>query len=247
MRRLRVHELPERVPAAELAGCTCVVIDVLRATTTITYALAAGAREVAPCLEVEHALQLAREFPHGSFVLGGERGGKKIVGFELGNSPTEYTAASVGGKSVIFTTTNGTRALLHYSAAKEILLGSFANLSAVVKAISDAEKIEIVCAGTDGLATEEDLLLAGAIVDRLAADDETLNEQARGVRKSWNHLTRGAPVPNQDTLASALRSSRGGQNLVEIGLDPDIEDAAIIDRFSIVPRYHSQTKRVTSL
>src|SRR4051812_24899969 len=127
MRRLRAHFLPALVEPEDLAGSTCVVIDVLRATTTIVWALAAGAREVIPCLEVEDARRAIAEYPPGTGVCGGERSGLPIEGFELGNSPAEYTAARVAGKAVIFTTTNGARALFHCHHAQRVLIGAFAN------------------------------------------------------------------------------------------------------------------------
>ena len=87
------------------------MIDVLRSTTTIVHALAAGAREVIPCAQVEEARQIARQFPADQVVLGGERGGLAVKGFDLGNSPEDYTADRVRGKTLVITTTNGTRAM----------------------------------------------------------------------------------------------------------------------------------------
>src|SRR5262249_9257456 len=98
-RRLAVHPLPSLVEASVLAGSTVVVIDLLRATSTICQALASGATEVVPFLEVDEALAAAAKAPdREKIVLGGERGGRRIAGFDLGNSPTEYTPAAVGGK-----------------------------------------------------------------------------------------------------------------------------------------------------
>src|ERR1041384_8191351 len=107
-RTINVHLLPILVEPHELAGKLVVVIDVLRATTMIIHALAAGAKAVIPFLEVAGARELAERLP-GQAVLGGERGGNRIAGFDLGNSPLEYTPAAVGGKTLVFTTTNGTR------------------------------------------------------------------------------------------------------------------------------------------
>ena len=168
MRSLNVHFLPSLVDPKELSGCTCVVIDVLRATTTIATALFAGAREVIPCLEIEDARRIAASLPTGSYLLGGERGGKKIDNFQLGNSPAEYTAEVVKDKVVVFTTTNGTRALLACRGAEFVLCGAFVNLSPLCEAIRNRSNIHLVCAGTDGQISREDVLLAGAIVDRSA-------------------------------------------------------------------------------
>src|SRR5687768_6552706 len=131
-RAINVHLLPALVEPHELAGKTVVVIDVLRATTTIIHALAAGAKEVVPLLEVDEALALATKLP-GQAVLGGERGGKRIAGSNLGNSPLEYTPATVGGKTPVFTTTNGTRAMLRCAQARRILIAGFVNFSAICR------------------------------------------------------------------------------------------------------------------
>src|SRR5205823_10380648 len=140
---------------------TVVVIDVLRATTTIVHALAAGAREVVPCLEVEDARRIAAELGKAA-ILGGERRGLPIPGFDVGNSPAEYTRQRVGGKTVVFTTTNGTRAMQRCKFASRVLLGAFVNFSAVCRELAVVDHVALVCAGTDGHVTREDTLLAGA-------------------------------------------------------------------------------------
>ena len=130
MQELRVHNLPELVDEADLAGSTVVVVDLLRASTTICQALASGAVEVVPFLTIEKTLAAAAK-NRPSVVLGGERGGRRINGFDLGNSPAEYTPAAVGGRRVLLTTTNGTRALHHARLADRIVVGAMVNRSAV--------------------------------------------------------------------------------------------------------------------
>src|SRR5258706_13920045 len=137
-RQLDVYLLPALVEPAQLAGKTAVVIDVLRATTTIVHALAAGATQVIPCLEVDEARRIAAELGERA-ISGGERGGKQIPGFDLGNSPAEYSRERVAGKTVVFTTTNGTRAMLRCKAARRVLLGAFVNFSAVCRELVDSE------------------------------------------------------------------------------------------------------------
>src|SRR5438874_11853400 len=127
-RQIDVYLLPALVEPAELAGKTVVVIDVLRATTTIITALANGATQVIPCLEIDEARKAAADFGSPA-ILGGERGGRPIAGFDLGNSPAEYSREQVAGKTVVFTTTNGTRALLRCKAARRVLLGAFISFS----------------------------------------------------------------------------------------------------------------------
>ena len=101
-------------------------------------------------------------------ILGGERGGLPIPGFDLGNSPAEYTRERVAGKTVVFTTTNGTRAMQRCKQASRVLLGAFVNFSAVCRELGGVEQVVLVCAGTDGHVTREDTLFAGAVVDDLA-------------------------------------------------------------------------------
>jgi 2-phosphosulfolactate phosphatase len=250
MSTLNVHFLPSLVAAEDLVGATVVVIDVLRATTTITYALAAGASAVIPCLDVGDALRIKASCPAGTVVLGGERGGKRIEGFDLGNSPAEYTPETVGGRVVVFTTTNGTRAIEHCRLATRVLLGAFVNLSAVSRAVSDDENVHLLCAGTRGKFTREDVLLAGAIGVRMARDEAgtpsanwrpapKFNEQARIAAGHWLDLVdAGGAMPARGRLIWELRDSLGGRDLVELGelgFDADIEAAAETDRFDVVP------------
>src|SRR5262249_62052189 len=112
-RLLHVHLLPTLAPPGALAGATAVVVDVLRATTTIVHALAAGCIAVRPVGEVEEARKLADSMRAGRVILAGEREGKKIPGFDHGNSPLEFTPESCRDRTLVLTTTNGTRALLH--------------------------------------------------------------------------------------------------------------------------------------
>ena len=226
------------------------VLDILRATTSITYALAAGASRVIPCGEIDEARQVAERLAAGGEtpLLGGERQGLFIPGFDLGNSPAEYTAAHVEGRSLVFTTTNGTRAMLHCRQAGRVLLGSFVNLRAIVALLRDAEEVHLVCAGTDSAITREDVLAAGAIVYRLLLPDDphaagawsrsTLNDEACLARDAWQATLPPAELLPSSApprwLAQALADSRGGRNLQHIGLVRDIADCAILDRFDVV-------------
>jgi 2-phosphosulfolactate phosphatase len=249
---LSVHFLPALVAAGELADSQVVMIDVLRASTTITQALAAGAAAVIPCREVDEARQLAAKYPGGETVLGGERGGLPIEGFGLGNSPSEYTQATVGGKTVVFTTTNGTLALMRCQAAAAVFIGSFVNLSAVVKRLDGKRPIHLLCAGTRGQITREDVLCAGAISELLLetiADEMLINDQARIARDCWR-----AGVPHgarplkalAGELSLALHDTQGGRNLMAIGLEHDIDTAAEVDRFDLVPQLDLASWRVVA-
>jgi 2-phosphosulfolactate phosphatase len=258
-RQIDVYLLPALVEPAEFAGKVAVVIDVLRATTTIVHALANGATQVVPCLEVTEAVEQASSLAiakdggqAGTPILrGGERGGKQIPGFDLGNSPAEYSREVVGGKTVVFTTTNGTRAMQRCRLARRVLIGAFVNFSAVCRELAGEERIALVCAGTDGHVTREDTLLAGAIVEDLvgsaaphgahAPRSPLLNDQAEIAADAWLTAVRGL---TDRPLGIMLRDSRGGRNLIEIGQENDIEIAAQLDKFDLVPELDLVTWRI---
>jgi 2-phosphosulfolactate phosphatase len=243
IQQLHTHFLPDLVSPPDLKGKTVVVVDVLRATTTIAHALAAGAVAVIPCLEIEEARQIADEQGRGA-VLGGERRGLQIEGFDLGNSPSEYTPQTVGGKCVVFTTTNGTRAMRHCSEAARILLGAFVNLSALCDQIIEQAEVAIVCAGTAGEITREDALFAGAVARnvRSAYPHAAMNDQSMIAMEAWSRLAE--EMADGTPLHESLRSSIGGQNLLEIGLERDVEIAAAIDQLELVPELDLETGRI---
>jgi len=242
LRNVFTHFLPSLVEPAELSGGTAVVIDVLRAGTTICHALAAGAQAVIPCAEVVEARQLAANLDGQECVLGGERGGQPIDGFDLGNSPLEYTEEFVGGKTVVFTTTNGTRALVRCAEADRILVGAFNNLGAVVERLMQGTSpVHLVCAGTNGQITGEDVLCAGAMAEFLSRKTELFD-----CGNDQTSIAIDFYLFNCDMLIlETLRDSLGGRNLRDLGMEADIQRAAELNRFPIVPVYSPQTGRVT--
>src|SRR5271167_3781383 len=129
-RELHLHLCPEFAAPERFAGGVAVVADVLRATTTIVHAIAAGCAAIRLCRTVEEARRLAAELP-APVLLAGERDGLPLPGFDLGNSPGEFTSERCRGATLVLTTTNGTRALLHAAAAQRVLVAAFANLGAV--------------------------------------------------------------------------------------------------------------------
>ncbi|MDR1384431.1 MAG: 2-phosphosulfolactate phosphatase [Planctomycetaceae bacterium] len=246
---LNVFALPERVPEnAPTVGSAAVVIDVLRATTTITRALASGAKRVIPCLHPEDAFQLRealqQQSPDSSILLGGERCGILIEGFDLGNSPGIYTPETVAGKTLLFSTTNGTRAIFRALDADIIYLVCFNNVSAAVRELLNYSRIEILCAGTEQKYTEEDMLLAGLLTERLtrlSGGRYALNTQAVAAKELWDTsfpLAKriGKEPIHPENLAHILRNSRGGKNLMRIDLGKDILEASRIDLFDFVPK-----------
>src|SRR5262245_56943701 len=156
-RLISVHLLPGLFEPADVRGGVAVVIDLLRATSTIIHALAAGATSVLPCGEVDEPRRLAAPSPAGLVLSGGHRPVLKIPGFDLGSSPGEYTRDVAGGKPLIFTTTSGTRALSRAKVARRVLIGALVNLGAVVELLAEETgPVHLVCAGTEGRITLED-------------------------------------------------------------------------------------------
>jgi len=240
-RHVTVHLVPSLFEPSALRGGIAVVIDVLRATTTIACALANGARRIIPCEHVEQARDVRdREGPH--ILLGGERNGKLIPGFDLDNSPAAWSAAAVGDREIAFTTTNGTHALLRASQADRVITAAFVNLSAVIGFLQhDKRPIHMVCAGTDGHVAVEDTLLAGAIVAGLASrgHDVELNDAALLVRGVWQSC-----ATTEFQRLTAIRSGLGATNLIALEMAADIETAAQIDRVDLVPEYLPQSREL---
>jgi len=237
-RQVQVHLLPELVPARGLRGATAVTIDVLRGTTTMITALAAGCTDIRPCGTVEEAKELAGHLRTGRALLGGERHNVKIEGFALGNSPLEYTAKVCQGKTLVMTTTNGTRAVLRAVEAERVLIAGFVNFRAVCEQLGqDPRPVHILCAGTDGAVTLEDTLLAGALVDYLCAEfDARLNDSARLAQDGFKQ--------QGPRLLAALEMSDGARGLLALGHGPDIRFAAGVDRFDLVPELRWDPLRV---
>jgi 2-phosphosulfolactate phosphatase len=253
--RWHCHDCFHGMREADTAGGIVVVIDVLRASTTIVTALAHGARGVrterTPDAARAAAALAGRDAGH--CLLGGERGGLPIEGFDLGNSPREYTRDRVAGRRIVTTTTNGTAAVAACPEAEAILIGCLVNRRVVAARAIDLARagggppraIHLVCAGTDGEPTGEDILGAGAILNAAAGpvrrareqiefDDSASRASDIFVEAIWGGSDLPANFERQ--LEKALRESRGGLNLLAIGMEPDIACAAAIDSFSVVPR-----------
>ena len=238
--------LPDLADPHELAGHVYVVIDILRATTTIAHAIACGAEEVLPCLEVAEAREKAVKLGSGRVLLGGERNGMRINGFDLGNSPAEYQTDQIKGMSVCFTTTNGTRAMMRCIGAERVLIGAFVNLSTVVQELQKHDQIELLCAGTHGQITREDALFAGAVVARQRQADPSIktNDTARLALDAWQAI--GGDGLTSDQLARELAESQGGRNLMSIGMESDIEAAAQIDTLDVLPELRMSDWKIVS-
>lgn len=204
------------------------MIDVLRASTTICAALQNGAAAVLPFLETDEVLNCSQMDPQ-NILAGGERGGEKVPGFDLGNSPAEYDCQTVTGKTIAFSTTNGTKAMQRCVNAKHVFIGAFCNFSALCRQLESAQNVDLICAGTNGKVTLEDSLFAGAVVDFLAKQSAgELDDQAQICRALWQSCSA--------RVQHFLEKSQGGANLIRLGKQADIEFAARFDTFSVVPK-----------
>ncbi|HZS32509.1 MAG TPA: 2-phosphosulfolactate phosphatase [Methylomirabilota bacterium] len=218
----------EEVAATPLAGVTAVVLDVVRASTTIVAALAGGARAVIPVATPEEARARARDWPGGAALVGGERGGAPPAGFECGNSPAEYTPARVRDRTVVFTTTNGTRALLAVRGAARVGVGGFVNAAAVARwAARTPADVLLVCAGERGRFCLEDAVCAGLLVRRLRADAAVLTDAARAAEALWARYA--------SDLRAMLADAAWAQALVQQGRGTDLPLCVALDTSDVVP------------
>jgi 2-phosphosulfolactate phosphatase len=235
-----VHMLPSLIPPGGLRDGVAVVIDVLRASTMIVHALVAGCPAVIPCAEVDEARSLASGLPPGSALLAGERHGLPIPGFDLGNSPGDCSPERCRGKTMVITTTNGTRAILASLDAETVLVGSFVNFAATAqRLLHEAKPIHLVCAGTEGQISYEDTLLAGAFAKHFKDLDQPLgNDEAEIAAGLWARVEdavwfkegKRPPGDGANPLERYLCRGRGGRRVLELGLAADIADAARLNR-----------------
>ena len=225
----------------QFANTTAVVIDVIRATSTVVAALAAGARAVYPTLTSEEAIRLANSLGRDNALLCGERRGLMIEGFDLGNSPAEFTPDLVSDSSLVMTTTNGMRAFLAVEAADRVIVAALVNLSAVAAAVSEFEQVAVVCAGKEGRFSLDDAVCAGLILTRLLDPHgpDTTDIQLDDASRSALALAAAYTVDEE-----FLRRTASGMALVEVGLDPDLKQCAEIDRHRLVPEMHDRMIRL---
>lgn len=216
----------------DVRGRTVVVIDVLRACSTIATALKNGARAVVPVLDMAQASRIAANLDPNIYRLGGERGGKKIEGYHLGNSPLEYTREQVEGRDVILNTTNGTKALTRARGARHLLAGSFVNAGRVVDFIRQAgTDITIVCAGRENRISLEDTVCAGLLLDRLwnEAEPTFVSDAANAAYTLYVH--------DRPNVAERLRRGNHVQRLIEMGYEQDVDYCLQVDTLPVLPYY----------
>ncbi len=209
-----------------------VVIDVLRATTTLLFALKSGAERIIPAESVEIARQLRRKFSNA--LLCGERNGTKIPGFDLGNSPLEYIPENVRGKTLIYASTNGSVMMKKVArVAKRVFLASLRNVSAAARKIynSGARKVLIACSGREGFFSLEDTYCAGVFYEKL---EEIAEKQVRGTNDGTT-LAYSLVRSYGHSVDEIFRNSEHARYLASLGLGEDISLAGEIDADEIVP------------
>jgi 2-phosphosulfolactate phosphatase len=243
VRELYVIFDPEMLNETFLAGRTAVVLDVLRATSCMLTALANGAARVKPVAEVDEAFRLAASLPQGTTVLGGERDGLQIDGFDVGNTPQEFSRERVGGRTVIMTTSNGTRAVLMALPAERVYIAALVNVAAITRTLLGLRgDVVLVGSGTQRRVSWEDTFSAGAIVERLVATSP---------EGTW-HLTDSALIALEAWRAAksdvdaALRRGRGGWNVIRVGVDAAFATCGAVDALDVVGRVHKEPLEIVA-
>lgn len=226
-----IYLSPAAVDSAALKDRVAVAIDVLRASTSIITALAHGATSVIPVAEVETAKNMAAQYAASEVLLGGERNSLPLPGFDLSNSPQDYTAAAVRGKRIIFTSSNGAQLFGLTRLAKQTIVAGFVNMSAISDYIGrQTLDVTFLCAGDQRRIGLEDVICGGMIIDRVARSATAkcnLTEAAVAARILYQHYA--------GKILDMLYERPHGQHLIEIGQENDLVLCGAIDTHGIIP------------
>ncbi len=220
---------PNEVKEEELNNQAVLVIDVLRASTTIAYALHNGCKEIIPTSSMDAAIELSRKIGRDAALLCGEREGKKIEGFDLGNSPFEYEAEKIKDKTLIFATTNGSKAIVKGAVGPSLIVGSFVNFQTVADYLnSDSKDLSIVCSGKLDQFSVEDAVCGGLYVDFLVKKGvRQLNDAAYAALKLFE--------AHHGNLLRMLRNSSHGQYLIDLGFEKDLHLCSELNSLQVLP------------
>jgi 2-phosphosulfolactate phosphatase len=229
LKRLRVLMTRQEIVPERLAGATAVVIDVFMATTTLLNILENGARDVYPVADLEEADEVRAKLDTSSLLRGGEQDAARIVGYDHGPFPEEYAPEVVGGKDVIFVTTNGTRAIADVSPADTVLLGTLRNAAAVAHHLeaSGKDSIYLVCAGAGGRFNIEDFIGAATVLSRMDVEGYRLNDGAL--------LALDFAERHEENVYETLKRSRAGRWFVENDRMDAFDFVADIGASELVP------------
>lgn len=224
MKTIDVCLSPDMMHLYPVIDHAVVVVDILRATSCMTTAFAHGIDTIAPFAKLEDCLAMKVN----GFYTAGERDGKKVDGFDLGNSPFEYQDPKLKGAKIAFTTTNGTQAIVKSLGASEIIIGSFLNLTAVANHLKSLpQNILVVCAGWKGKFNLEDTLFAGALVEKLKADVLPACDAPLAAQALYNQA--------RGDMETFLASSSHVKRLAKLNIHKDITFCLTEDTYSVVP------------
>lgn len=233
--RIDVFFGPTSFTPGDVSGRVVAVIDVLRASTTIAVALANGAKAVLPVDDADEALTRARTLERGDTRLAGERKMAQIPGFDFGNSPREFTAEVVEGKTIVMTTTNGTVSLTAVQGARDVVVASYVNFSAILAMLRAAARggsdLAIICAGRERRFSLEDAACAGRYVRQIAKRVPEIELSDSALACSMVDRRYG------DDLTRLFQDSEHGKALVAAGFADDLSLCASLDAYSVVPVY----------
>jgi 2-phosphosulfolactate phosphatase len=235
--RLDVAVTPDLLSARDLPTSTVLVVDVLRASTSIVTALANGCVAVVPVTDAEEARRRAAGIRDA--LIAGERRGEPLQGFDLGNSPLEFSAARVGGRTIVFTTSNGTRALVAVRAAAAVGVAAFVNASAAAAwAVAQGRDIVVACAGERGAVSLEDHVCAGVLVER-ALTAEPLASTTPAAAEALALARRYGK-----DVARLANDSGWARHLAASGRRADVIACLALDTTTLVPVYRAAVDKV---
>ena len=241
--RLDVVYGAQQLTPQDVQGRVIAMIDVLRASTTIAVALANGAKTIIPLESSEEVVTRSKQFERGSVLLAGERRMLKLEGFDLGNSPVEHSRAAVEGKAVLLTTTNGTKALLATQGARDVVVASYVNLTAVCAmlraALRGGADVTIICAGQDRQFGLEDAACAGRYVHHVTKRLPAVDVNDAALAASLIDRKYG------DNLMRLFHTAAHGRALAAAGFEEDLTACAAVDSYPVIPIY--QDRQITKL
>jgi 2-phosphosulfolactate phosphatase len=237
--RVDVAVTPDGLDRAAVARCTVLVIDVLRASTCIVTALVNGCAGIVPVATPEEARTRMAALPDA--LVAGERRGEPLEGFDLGNSPLEFTRERIGGRAVIMTTSNGTRALLAARGAAAIGVAAFVNLAAAAAwALGPRRDVLLLCSGERGARSLEDHVCAGLLAERLLAGEH--GAHATPAAEAAAAVAR----PYGKDIGRLARDSSWARHLASRGRGADVAACLSLDTATLVPVYHPDVDKVVA-
>jgi len=237
--KLEVIFSPVQTDELFYTGKTTVIIDVLRASTTIVTALTNGAKEIVPVGTIEFAVKVSGGMFGGQTLLGGERNTKKIEGFALGNSPSEYTKEIVSGKTIVFYSTNGSQAIVKAKYSNNLFICAFNNLESLAAHLKELnEDVVILCSGNNNFFSLEDSVCAGRLIQEIAdkSSKVILTDSANAASAMYKTFGKN--------IKKLLRETEHGQLLLNNGYENDLDYCARLNGTNIIPVYSGNALKV---